>query len=172
MTVDPAAAKALMEEAGMVDFEHELISIDDAWRKDTTDAVAAQLRDAGFKVKRTDPARLDLLERLDEVSLQLDQLEPPSAGRADLGAGLQSGEAWNEFGWSNPEFDAILEKALATADVEKRRELMAEGEKMIQEEGVTIQPYWRNLYNHTKEGLVGGEIHIALVIFPERLAWS
>jgi len=51
--VDPAAAKALMDEAGRADFEHELFSIDDAWRKDTTDAVAAQLRDAGIKVKRT-----------------------------------------------------------------------------------------------------------------------
>ena len=37
----------------MGDFEHELISIDDNWRKGTTDAVAAQLRDAGIKVKRT-----------------------------------------------------------------------------------------------------------------------
>ena len=46
---DPAGAKALMAEAGMADFEHELMSIDDAWRKDTTDAVAAQLRDAGIK---------------------------------------------------------------------------------------------------------------------------
>ena len=51
--VDPAGAKALMAEAGMADFEHELISIDDNWRKDTTDAVAAQLREAGIKVKRT-----------------------------------------------------------------------------------------------------------------------
>ena len=50
---DPEGARALMEEAGMADYEHELFSIDDAWRKDTTDAVAAQLRDAGIKVKRT-----------------------------------------------------------------------------------------------------------------------
>ena len=50
---DPAKAKALMAEAGMADYEHELISIDDDWRKNTTDAVAAQLRDAGIKVKRT-----------------------------------------------------------------------------------------------------------------------
>jgi peptide/nickel transport system substrate-binding protein len=46
-TVDGAAAKALMAEAGMGDYEHELISIDDDWRKNTTDAVASQLRDAG-----------------------------------------------------------------------------------------------------------------------------
>lgn len=50
---DPAAAAALMEEAGMMDYEHELMSIDDDWRRNTTDAVAAQMRDAGFKVKRT-----------------------------------------------------------------------------------------------------------------------
>ena len=42
-----------MEEAGMADFVHELTSLDDGWQKDTTDAVAAQLRDAGIKVKRT-----------------------------------------------------------------------------------------------------------------------
>ena len=50
---DPAGAKALLDEAGMGDFEMEIISIDDAWRKNTTDAVAAQLRDAGFNIKRT-----------------------------------------------------------------------------------------------------------------------
>ena len=85
---DPEAARALMEEAGMMDFEHELLSIDDDWRRNTTDAVAAQLRDAGFKVKRTCAARLDLLERLGQVPVLLDQLEPSSAGRSDLGTGL------------------------------------------------------------------------------------
>jgi len=50
---DPAAAKALMDEAGMGDYEHELISIDEGYRKDTTDAVGAQLREAGIPVKRT-----------------------------------------------------------------------------------------------------------------------
>ncbi|MFT7107326.1 MAG: peptide/nickel transport system substrate-binding protein, partial [Yoonia sp.] len=50
---DPAGALALLTEAGMADFEMEIVSIDDDWRKNTTDAVAAQLRDAGFNVKRT-----------------------------------------------------------------------------------------------------------------------
>jgi hypothetical protein len=50
---DPDKAMSLMKEAGMEDYEHEITSIDDDWRKNTTDSVAAQLRDAGFKVKRT-----------------------------------------------------------------------------------------------------------------------
>ena len=50
---DAAGAKKLMEEAGQADFEHELITISDDWQKNTGDAIAAQLRDAGIKVKRT-----------------------------------------------------------------------------------------------------------------------
>jgi peptide/nickel transport system substrate-binding protein len=51
--VDPAAAKALMAEAGHADTEFELISIDDGWQTGTCDAVAAQVRDAGINIKRT-----------------------------------------------------------------------------------------------------------------------
>ncbi|MEL7126014.1 MAG: diguanylate cyclase, partial [Pseudomonadota bacterium] len=83
-----------------------------------------------------------------------------------------SGEAWNEFGYSNAEFDSNLEAALATADVDKRRELMAKGQKILQDDGVTIQPYWRSLYNHTKEGLEGGAHHISFEIRPADLAWT
>ena len=93
--VDGGAAKALMAEAGMADFEHDLISIDDDWRKNTTDAVASQLRKAGIKL-RDSVAGLDLLERLGQVPVLVDQLEPPSLGRAGSGPGLSSGEAWNE----------------------------------------------------------------------------
>ena len=41
---DKAAAKAMMDDSGHGDFEHELISIDDQWRRDATDAVAEELR--------------------------------------------------------------------------------------------------------------------------------
>ncbi|MEO0864269.1 MAG: ABC transporter substrate-binding protein, partial [Pseudomonadota bacterium] len=151
--VDPAAAKALMDEAGMGDFEHELISIDDAWRKDTTDAVAAQLRDAGIKVKRTILPGSTFWNDWAKYPFSSTNWNHRPLGVQIWALAYRTGEAWNEFGYSNPEFDALLEKALATADVEARRALMAEGEAMIQNDGVTIQPYWRSLYNHTKEGL-------------------
>jgi peptide/nickel transport system substrate-binding protein len=46
-------AKALMAEAGQADFEHEIISVDEDWQKNTGDAIAVQMCEAGFKVKRT-----------------------------------------------------------------------------------------------------------------------
>ena len=50
---DVEKARALLAEAGKTDFEFDIISIDDEWRRNSTDAVAAQMRDAGLNVKRT-----------------------------------------------------------------------------------------------------------------------
>jgi len=169
---DPAGARALMEEAGMIDFEHELFSIDDAWRKDTTDAVAAQLRDAGINVKRTILPGSTFWNDWTKYSFSSTNWNPRPLGVQIWALAYRSGEAWNEFGWSNDAFDAILTEALATPDVDKRRALMAKGQQIVQDEGVTIQPYWRSLYNHTKEGLTGAAHHISYEYHPARMAWS
>ncbi|WP_300058885.1 ABC transporter substrate-binding protein [uncultured Roseobacter sp.] len=170
--VDPAAAKALMDEAGMGDFEHELFSIDDAWRKDTTDAVAAQLRDAGIKVKRTILPGSTFWNDWVKYPFSSTNWNHRPLGVQIWALAYRSGEAWNEFGWSNAEFDKMLDEALATADVEARRTMMKDMQALIQEEGVTIQPYWRSLYNFTKDGLVGAEHHIAFEYHPARMAWT
>ncbi|AXI52073.1 MAG TPA: diguanylate cyclase [Sulfitobacter pontiacus] len=169
---DPEGARALMEEAGMADYEHELFSIDDAWRKDTTDAVAAQLRDAGIKVKRTILPGSTFWNDWTKYPFSSTNWNARPLGVQIWALAYRSGEAWNEFGWSNPEFDALLTEALSVADVEKRRALMAKGEALIQNEGVTIQPYWRSLYNHTREGLVGAGHHIGFEYHPARMAWT
>lgn len=169
---DPAGAKALMEEAGMADFEHELMSIDDAWRKDTTDAVAAQLRDAGIKVKRTILPGSTFWNDWVKYPFSSTNWNHRPLGVQIWALAYRTGEAWNEFGWSNEEFDALLTEALATSDLEARRALMAKGQTIIQSEGVTIQPYWRSLYNHTRDGLVGGEHHIAFEFRPAEIAWT
>ena len=171
-TIDPAAAKALMDEAGMGDYEHELFSIDDAWRKDTTDAVAAQLRDAGIKVKRTILPGSTFWNDWVKYPFSSTNWNARPLGVQIWALAYKSGEAWNEAAYASPEFDANLEKALATADVDARRELMAIGQKMMQDDGVTIQPYWRSLYNHTKVGLVGAEHHIGFEYHPARMAWT
>ncbi|NUH66595.1 ABC transporter substrate-binding protein [Sulfitobacter sp. S0837] len=169
---DPAAARAMMEEAGMADYEHQLFSIDDAWRKDTTDAVAAQLRDAGILVKRTILPGSTFWNDWNNYPFSSTDWNARPLGVQIWALAYRSNEAWNEFGYSNPEFDALVSKALATADVDARRKIMAKGEKMLQEDGVTIQPYWRSLYNHTREGLVGAGHHIGFEYHPARMAWT
>ncbi|MDF1718480.1 MAG: ABC transporter substrate-binding protein [Antarcticimicrobium sp.] len=169
---DPAGAKALMEEAGMADFEHEIISIDDDWRRNTTDAVAAQLRDAGIKVKRTVLPGNTFWNDWVKYPFSSTNWNHRPLGVQIWALAYRSGEAWNEFGWANPEFDALLEDALAIADADKRREIAAKGEAMIQEEGVTIQPYWRSLYRHMREGLAGTDMHITYEHHHYKWGWA
>lgn len=169
---DPEGALALMEEAGMADFEHEIISLDDDWRKNTTDAVAAQLRDAGIKVKRTVLPSSTFWNGWSSFPFSSTDWNHRPLGVQIWALAYRSGEDWNEFGWANEEFDAICNEALATADVEKRRALMAKGEKLIQDEAVTIQPYWRSNYNHTRDGLEGAGHHIAFEFRPAEVYWA
>ncbi|TDK47405.1 ABC transporter substrate-binding protein [Antarcticimicrobium luteum] len=169
---DPEGARALMEEAGMMDFEHEIVSIDDDWRKNTTDAVAAQLRDAGFKVKRTVLPGNTFWNDWVKYPFSSTNWNHRPLGVQIWALAYRSGEAWNEFGWSNPEFDALLEDALAIADADKRREIAAKGEALIQQEGVTIQPYWRSLYRHMREGLVGTDMHITYEHHHYKWGWA
>ncbi|MTH99644.1 MULTISPECIES: ABC transporter substrate-binding protein [Alphaproteobacteria] len=170
--VDAAGAKKLMEEAGMADYEHELLSIDDDWRRNTTDAVAAQLRDAGINVKRTVLPGNTFWNDWAKYPYSSTNWNHRPLGVQIWALAYKSGEAWNEFGWANPEFDAILDEALAIADADKRREVAARGAALIQEEGVTVQPYWRALYRHMKDGLVGTDMHISFEHHQYKWGWA
>ncbi|MFY9240901.1 MAG: ABC transporter substrate-binding protein [Roseovarius sp.] len=169
---DPAAARALMEEAGMADFEHDLISLDDGWRRDTCDAVAALLADAGLKVRRTILPGPDYWTGWASFPYSSTDWGHRPLGVQTYALAYRTGEAWNEFGWSDAAFDTILERALATLDIEARRGLMAQLQTMVQDAGVTVQPYWRRLYNHTRKGLQGGAHHIGFEIRPAELRWT
>ena len=57
--------------------------------------------------------------------------------------------------------DTLLSEANSIADADKRRDVMAKLQAIMRDEGVTIQPYWRSLYRHHKEGIVGADMHIA-----------
>ena len=170
--VDGSAAKALMAEAGMADFEHELISIDDNWRKDTTDAVAQQLRDAGIKVKRTILPGSTFWNDWAKYPFSSTNWNMRPLGVQVLALAYRSGEAWNEAAFNNAEFDSLLSEALSIANADERREVMAKIEKIMQDEGVIIQPYWRSLYRHAKKSIVNSDMHPTFEIKPQYMGFN
>ena len=157
---NPEKAKSLMEEAGVADFEHKLTSIDDDWRRNTTDAVAAQLRDAGIKVKREVLPGATFWNDWTKYAFSSTNWNHRPLATQIWGLAYRSGEAWNEFGWSNPEFDALLAQANSLADADERRKVAAKCQALIAEEGVTIQPYFRTQTKFHKNNLVC-DMHIA-----------
>jgi peptide/nickel transport system substrate-binding protein len=167
---DPEGARALMEEAGMADFEHELISIDDDWRRNTTDAVAAQLRDAGIPVRRTILPGSTFWNDWAKFPFSSTNWNHRPLGIQTLQLAYRSGVDWNEFAYSNPEFDALLAEASSIADADARREVMGKIQRILVEDGVTIQPYWRPLFRHYVDGFVGLDMHIAYL--PNLWFWG
>ncbi|NAZ36978.1 ABC transporter substrate-binding protein [Rubellimicrobium sp. CFH 75288] len=156
---DPAAARALMEEAGHADTEFELISLDDSWQAATCDAVAAQMRDAGFTVRRTVLPGSTFWNDWTKYPFSATEWNMRPLGVQILNLAYKSGVAWNETAFSNAEFDALLAEANAIADADARREVMARLQQIMLDEGVLIQPYWRSLYRHVRPGVHGADKH-------------
>lgn len=156
---DLEKAAALMKEAGQMDTEFELISIDDDYRKNTADAVAAQLREAGFNIKRTVLPGSTFWNDWTKYPYSITNWNMRPLGVQILALAYRTGEAWNETAYENPDFDAALAKALATPDTDARREIMKELQAMLQSSGIVIQPYWRSLYNHSAPQVRNNGMH-------------
>lgn len=158
-TRDAAGAKKLMEEAGQANFEHELITIEDDWQKNTGDAIAAQLREAGIKVKRTVLPGSTFWNDWTKYPYSMTIWYMRPLGVQILALGYRTGEAWNESAYSDPAFDAKLKEALSVSDPEKRREVMKDLETILQDSGVIIQPFWQKLYSHTSAKVKNYGVH-------------
>ncbi len=159
LTVDPAAAKAAIEAAGHGATEFELISLDDAWQAGTCDAVAAQIRDAGINIKRTVLPGSTFWNDWTKYPFSATEWNMRPLGVQVLNLAYKSGVAWNETAFANAEFDALLARANSIADADERRVVMADIEKIMQDEGVLIQPYWRSLYRNFRPEVQGADMH-------------
>jgi len=159
LTVDKAAAKAAIDAAGHADTEFELISLDDNWQSASCDAVAAQIRDAGIKIKRTILPGSTFWNDWTKYPFSATEWNMRPLGVQILQLAYKSGVAWNETAFANEEFDTKLGEALAILDADKRRVVMKRLEEIMQEQGVLIQPYWRSLFRHMSAKVHGAEMH-------------
>jgi len=160
---DIEKAKALMTEAGQMDFEHDFITLDQDWHKNTGDAIAAQMREAGFKIKRTVLPGSTFWNDWTKYPFSITNWAQRPLGIQVIALAYRSGEAWNEAGYSNKELDAKIAEALTISDAEKRRVVMADIEKILQDSGIIIQPYWRNVYVHSAKRVKNHAVHPSLI---------
>ncbi len=166
---DLAKAKALMTDAGMMDHEFELISYEADYVKNPGDVIAEHCREAGFKVKRTVIPGSSFWNDWTKYPWSTTEWNMRPLGVQVLALAYRTGEAWNEAAYSNPDFDKKLNAALAVADAGKRKVLMADIEKILQDDGIIIQPFWRSLYRHTKPYVHGLEKHQTFELHMEKV---
>jgi peptide/nickel transport system substrate-binding protein len=164
---DAAKAKQMMTDAGHIDTEIELISIDDDINRNTCDAVAAQLRDAGMKVKRTVLPGNTFWNNWTGYPFSSTEWNMRPLGVQVYALAYRTGGSWNETAFSDPEFDKLIDEAYAIADADKRRVVMEKMEKIIQSSGILVQPYWRKTFRHLTANVHGLEMHPTFEIHLE-----
>jgi peptide/nickel transport system substrate-binding protein len=166
---DIEKAKALMTEAGHMDTEFELISYDAEYVKAPGDVIAAQCREAGFKIKRTVIPGSSFWNDWTKYPWSTTEWNMRPLGVQILALAYRTGEAWNECAYANPEFDKKLNAALAIADPGKRKELMKDIEAILQDSGIIIQPFWRSLYRHHADYVKGLVMHQTFEMHLEKV---
>jgi peptide/nickel transport system substrate-binding protein len=172
MTRDVEASKKLLAEAGFPDgIDLEIASnADETWEVSAVQAMVEQWKGAGIRCKINVMPGASFWEVWDKVPFGMTNWTHRPLGVMVLGLAYRTGVPWNESAYSNPEFDALLSKAEGILDVDARREVMAEIEKLMQEDGPIIQPIWRSVFTAYDTKVKGFKMHPTSYIFANELA--
>ncbi|WP_306044224.1 ABC transporter substrate-binding protein [Nioella sp. MMSF_3534] len=171
-THDPEAAYALLQESGHADHVFEIVSLDGGFERDSTDALAAQLRDAGFNVDRRVIPGSTFWNDWASYPFSSTTWNHRELGVMVLNLAYRSGVPWNETAYSNPTFDDLLTQASGIPDADARREIMAQIEQIMQDDAVVNQSYWRSLYRSYVPGLVNADMHPKFEINMHHVGWA
>ena len=153
---DVEAAKELLEEAGYpdgIDLTIDVGNTDGPWHQTLCELWRDQLRDAGINLNINVMPASKYWEIWDKTLFGCTAWTHRPLGTMVLSLGYRTGVPWNESTYANPEFDAALDDAEATLDVEERRAKMEKVEKILQDDAVMVQPVWRPVFT-----IITGEV--------------
>ena len=173
MERDVAKAKTLLAEAGYPD-GLDIGTIDckssPSWEFNAVQAIVEQWKWAGIRCQINLMPSNAFWEIWDSTALGFTEWAHRPLGVMALGLGYRSGVPWNESGYANPEFDRLLTEAEGILDPEARREIMAQIEAILQEDGPIVQPLWRSVTAAMDEKIRGFHMHPTRYIFGNELA--
>lgn len=172
MTRDIEAAQALLAAAGHPEgLKCEILVKDDpGWELAAVEELQRQWKEAGISVRvRKVPWSL-YWELWNKVPFGFTNWAHDSLGTISLGLAYRSDAPWNESDYANPEFDRRLDAAETTLDLEARRKIMAEIEKLMQDDGPIVQPVWAPVFAARDRRVKGFVLHPNRAIFADEVA--
>ncbi|HLT01811.1 MAG TPA: ABC transporter substrate-binding protein [Geminicoccaceae bacterium] len=146
---DVEAARALLAEAGYpngIDLTLDVGNTDGPWHQTLAELWRDQLKDAGINLNINVMPASRYWEIWTQTPFGITAWTHRPLGTMALSLAYRTGVPWNESQYSNPEFEAALDDAEATLDVEERRAKMEKVEKILQDDAVMVQPVWRPVF--------------------------
>lgn len=158
---DLARARALLAEAGYpngLDIPMPM-TVSNNWTKDVAQVLVSQWAEAGIR------ARLEVLPSPEwnrvwnTAKFACGDWSHRPLGVMCLALAYRTGVPWNESGFSNAEFDRVLDLAEATVDVEERRKHMLRLQTILQQDGPLVQPLFRSVFTFCDRRMKGFRMH-------------
>ena len=83
-------------------------------------------------------------------------------GTMVLSLAYRAGVPWNETSYNNPAFDAALTEAEGVFDVDARRAKMEKVERILQDDAIMVQPFFRSVFVAVSDRVQNFAIHPTL----------
>ena len=167
MGYKPEEAKKLLAEAGYPDGIDIEIACkkEPAWELLAVQAMVEQWKKANIRVNINVMPSAQYWEAWDVVDFGFTQWTHRPLGVMVLGLAYRTGVPWNETEYANPEFDSLLTQAEGILDVDERREVMDQIQRIMQEDGPIAQPLWRSVFTVMDKRVQGFQMHPTSYIF-------
>lgn len=152
-TYDPEGARALLTQAGYADGLDVEIAVGSGW-PDVVNYIETLQQDAapaGINITLNTMPNTTYWEQWKEVAVGVTPWAHRPLAITMLAIAYiadDAGEpvAWNETRWNDAEFNQLVKQAQGTLDVEARRQLMGDIQRIMQERGAIGVPYWMRVW--------------------------
>ncbi|CAB1079145.1 ABC transporter substrate-binding protein [Alkalispirochaeta odontotermitis] len=159
---DIEGAKKLLAEAGYPDGIEVTCNVgntDGVWEQDSVAVLKEDAAKAGINIKMNVMPQAQYWDVWTKAPLSLTSWTHRPLAVMVLGLAYRTGVPWNESSYANPEWDKALTEAESTLDVESRRAKMEKVEKILQDDAVMVQPFFRSVFTAVRDNVVGFEMH-------------
>lgn len=159
---DIEGAKKLLAEAGYpngIELTCNVGNAEGVWEQDSVAVLKEDAAAAGINIKMNVMPQAQYWDVWTKAPLSLTSWTHRPLAVMVLGLAYRTGVPWNESSYANPEFDAALTEAESTLNVEKRRAKMEKVEKILQDDAVMVQPFFRAVFTAIRENVIGFEMH-------------
>lgn len=158
---DIAGAKKLLAEAGYpngLEITCNVGNTDGVWEQNSVAVLKEDAAEAGINIKMNVMPMAQYWDVWTKAPFSLTSWTHRPLAVMVLGLAYRAGVPWNESSYNNPAFDAALNEAEATLNIEARRAKMEKVEKILQDDAVMVQPFFRSVFTAVSDNVVGFEM--------------
>ena len=132
------------------------------WEQDTIAVLKEDCAKAGINININVMPAAKYWDEWDKAPFSLTAWTHRPLGTMVLSLAYRSGVPWNETAYANPEFDKALTEAESTLDVAERKKKMEVVEKMLQDDAIMVQPFFRAVFSAVSSKVRGYQTHPTL----------